>query len=84
MGKLKKITLKHIEAVEMGTIKGGVDCTTYPKRDNCTPKPDMVWCLKGDSCGTSDKFCGSIQSDSHDGCCTGMFDWGEMDAPIKK
>jgi hypothetical protein len=25
--------------------------------------------------GTSDKYCGSLQPDSHDGCCTGWWDW---------
>lgn len=75
MKKLKKITLKHIDVVQMGTIKGGNDCATYPKQDDCNPKPDMVWCLEGDSCGKSDVFCGSIENESHDGCCTGWWDW---------
>ena len=75
MKKLKKLTFKHIDVVEMGIIKGGAnDCTTYPKRDDCSPKPDVVWCLQGDSCGEYDKWCGWPLPGSHDGCCTGAWD----------
>lgn len=51
----------------------------------CEPSKDSVWCKQGDSCGENDRMCSSLcpkSSCRHDGCCTGLWDWGGDGASI--
>jgi hypothetical protein len=78
----KIVNLGHI-ATSMNLLSALPDCRPMDIPPYCrTNKPDLVWCKSGDSCGTTDWMCDPSCASArcaHDGCCSGIWDWGGDD-----